>query len=460
MILVAPYNTDAPVYHYPIATGVIIAINVVVFFLTTLQVMVGNVEPESVHWLCLEFSNINPVQWITAAFMHGDPLHLIGNMIFLWAFGLVVEGKVGSKVFVLIYLLVAMASMALIQIPMFLMGSVSIALGASGVIFGLMAISVIWAPENEMGCFYWIGLIWWGTFEIRIVSLGMIYIALQIITIWLTDFSMSGAMGHMAGVVMGAPVALYMLRSELVDCEGWDLVTRTPWMHAYPILCGDRLRRELKKQKQDEETDANPIAAALAIEGKMGTASAAKIGIRTAPAKKAPSSSVANRAGKKKKLGRAESRTGVGVDPSVIAKAKQHPEFNRLTFLMRQSMDANDWLSTNQAFMQLDQKKLGVALSEKLLVRYIGFAGTHKQWSDSIRPLQLVVSGGGEHAEDAKLRIARIQLQALQKPDLAVRTLQTLESLKENPTEAEKKRANQKAELLAVADRMLDEQLP
>ena len=35
--------------------------------------------------------------------MHGGLMHLLGNMLFLWAFGLVVEGEIGSLRFVALY---------------------------------------------------------------------------------------------------------------------------------------------------------------------------------------------------------------------------------------------------------------------------------------------------------------------------------------------------------------------
>ena len=47
-MLFVPYSTDAPIYHLPIATGAIILANIVIFFATTFQVMLGNVEVEQI----------------------------------------------------------------------------------------------------------------------------------------------------------------------------------------------------------------------------------------------------------------------------------------------------------------------------------------------------------------------------------------------------------------------------
>ena len=132
-----PYGTDAPIYHYPIATIACIAINTVMFVATGM----GNVG-DNLIWLILDFEVINPLQWLTAAFMHASWMHLIGNMIFLWCFGLVAEGKLGAPKFIALYLGMALLSNALIQVPLFLIGHPGGALGASGAISALMVVAL------------------------------------------------------------------------------------------------------------------------------------------------------------------------------------------------------------------------------------------------------------------------------------------------------------------------------
>ena len=190
--MIIPYTTDAPLYHWPIATVSIIVINVVTFFATVFRVMLGHLELDDIEWLVLQFDQINPLQWITAQFMHGDLMHLMGNMFFLFAFGLIVEGKIGNFRFVLLYLFIALIDGALVQIPMYLLGGEGAALGASGVIFGLMVIAVIWAPENELDCFYWI-MFYAGTFEARVITFGGWYIAVNILLAAITGFSIREA---------------------------------------------------------------------------------------------------------------------------------------------------------------------------------------------------------------------------------------------------------------------------
>ena len=221
-----PYGTDAPLYYRPFATVAIIAINVAMFLMT------GMGDYDAHRWLILEFDKINPLQWITAAFMHLSWIHLVGNMIYLWCFGLVVEGKLGWRRFSLLYLGLALVTGAIGQIPMFFMSGFDGspyycgALGASGVIFALIAIAMVWAPENEMSCLFIWSFFFIRTIDIPIFGLAAFYIAIEFFQVWMSDFSMSTPMLHSIGIAAGFPFAVIMLKNQWVDCEGYDWFSR------------------------------------------------------------------------------------------------------------------------------------------------------------------------------------------------------------------------------------------
>ncbi|EGF27707.1 rhomboid family intramembrane serine protease [Rhodopirellula baltica] len=216
-----PYGTDAPVYHYPVATIGIIAANTGLFLLT------GMGEYGAHDWLILEFDRINPFQWVTSAFMHASWSHLIGNMVFLWCFGLVIEGKLGWQRFTLLYLGLALADGAIGQIPMFMFSDgQGGALGASGVIFALLAVAVIWAPQNDIHFFYMWSWFFCGTIDIPISVVAIFYFAIEFLQVAWTGIQMSTPMLHLLGMSVGIPFAIFMLKHQLVDCEGWDLFSR------------------------------------------------------------------------------------------------------------------------------------------------------------------------------------------------------------------------------------------
>lgn len=217
-MFLAPYSTDAPVYHWPYATVGLIVTNTIIFFCV---VSSGVDLSQSNPWI-LEYGNgLHPMQWIGSAFMHINFWHLLFNMFFLWAFGLIVEGKIGGFRFLMIYLFIAIAESLLEQIIMLGHSGEGGSLGASTAIYGIMAIAAIWAPANSVSFLYGIGIFILGAFEVPIFGVAGFFIGLDVISAALT---MDGSsLLHIGGVLFGLPIGFLMLKNKQVDCEGWDI---------------------------------------------------------------------------------------------------------------------------------------------------------------------------------------------------------------------------------------------
>lgn len=93
-----------------------------------------------------------PFQLVTNMFMHGDFWHLLFNMIMLFFFGSLVESAMGSKRFLIYYLIAGFGALATYYLMAFangpsMAGSV---LGASGAIYGVMLAYAFIAPNQEI----------------------------------------------------------------------------------------------------------------------------------------------------------------------------------------------------------------------------------------------------------------------------------------------------------------------
>jgi len=213
-----PYTTDAPIYYWPFATVGLIVVNVLVFAAMMFGDGLG-----AENWILSFGDGLHPLQWLTSIFMHAGPGHLIGNMIFLWLFGLVVEGKLGWWRFLCCYLAIGMAQMAITQIVMLgYTGEVPGALGASGAIFGLIAMAMIWAPMNEVTFFYWFGFVFVGTYDISIALMAGLYTGWEVLMICIFGGDAGTSFLHLTGFVLGLPFGIVLLKRGVVDCEGWD----------------------------------------------------------------------------------------------------------------------------------------------------------------------------------------------------------------------------------------------
>ncbi len=215
--MLIPYNTDAPVYHFPAATLGLIVVNVLCFTATG----AGDVEGHAA-WI-LHYGSINPIQWISSLFFHMGPLHLLGNMLFLWVFGLVVEGKVGWRRFLGLYFTIGVAQNVIEQLIMLIPETTPTgSTGASGAIFGLLAVAMVWAPRNDIRCLLYL-LIRVLAFDISILMMSVVYIAIELLLAAYKEFAMSSQVIHLLGGVIGFGAAVWMLKRKHVDCEQWDL---------------------------------------------------------------------------------------------------------------------------------------------------------------------------------------------------------------------------------------------
>ena len=237
MFIYIPYGTDAPIYYRPLTTLTMIAVNLVVFSMFTHE----EIEP----FMLAMGSGLYPHQWLTANFLHADIFHLVFNMLFLWVFGTVIEGKIGSLKMLALYLGISVVFGALFQILTLWCPSNN-AFGASGVIFGLAAMSFIWAPESKIHAWliYWI-LLRAGIkdLETEISLIVGFFAVLQIAFSLLFGSGLIGELGHIVGALIGLTVAIVMLKKNLVDCEYGDI---------FSVWSGAKDRAEIEARGPNE----------------------------------------------------------------------------------------------------------------------------------------------------------------------------------------------------------------
>ena len=124
----------------------------------------------------------------TSLFLHGSPLHLAGNMLFLWIFGDNVEEVLGTFRYILSYLAFGLVG-TLAQIAVAPESLIPI-LGASGAIAGVMGAYLIWYPENRI--------------RVLVLNFLTIWPAYLVIGIWiLLQIGMSLGSIHQIGEVGG-----------------------------------------------------------------------------------------------------------------------------------------------------------------------------------------------------------------------------------------------------------------
>jgi membrane associated rhomboid family serine protease len=242
-MIIIPTGTDAPIYHWPYVTVGLIALNIALAVLIPpvsygpdldedgeVIAAVQQVSNFDRYSLAIGDGRLHPVQWVTHNFLHYGIIHVAGNMLFLWAFGIVVEGKLGPVKYLIVYLAIGTLHGAFTQAVFMKSGLDAHGAGASAVIYGLLATCMVWAPRNELNCmaifiigfrvlvFHW---------DLYYTTVAILYVGEQVIglVVWgaLGGKVMLSEAGHLSGALWGVVVAVILVKARMVDCEGWDL---------------------------------------------------------------------------------------------------------------------------------------------------------------------------------------------------------------------------------------------
>jgi len=191
--------------HFPVVTTCIILVN---FFVFVLELNGG--DAFVLQWSAIPANIMAGHHWITiltAMFMHGSWSHIIGNMIFLWAFGPEIEDAMNPFRYLAFYLLGGVAAMLaqIVAIP----HSTVPTLGASGAIAAVMGAFLVTYPSDRIRTLL---------FFFVFVSIRLIPAALLIGFWFLTQLLNAGSvaqvqtggvayLAHVGGAVFGAVTA-------------------------------------------------------------------------------------------------------------------------------------------------------------------------------------------------------------------------------------------------------------
>ncbi|PHS04829.1 MAG: hypothetical protein COA78_16030 [Blastopirellula sp.] len=274
-----PYSSDAPIYHWPFAVVGLIILNFFLFFHAIFsdsasdlgvynfdQVSYTQAADDESGSKDFDLGNTSSWQWLLSTFRHAGPVPLIFNMLYLWIFGLIVEGKVGWYKFLGIYLVIAALQAAITQLVISSADAAVYPIGGNAIVLSLMAICMVWAPSNNVQCVF---VITWGLrviynhyFELSVLIVAGFGIFFQCFAISLLPFPGSSSsfliiMLYLFVMMFSSALAVLLLKLKLVDCEEWDCFS--VWAGKHQMTPGklDELRRDSKEYQDKEQSLIN-----------------------------------------------------------------------------------------------------------------------------------------------------------------------------------------------------------
>lgn len=210
--ILLPYAVDVPFDRRPVVNWVLV-ISVIAAFLFQIPAMTGSQygAEEKLEPFILDGWNLQGL--FGHMWLHANPIHLGGNMLFLWIFGNAVCAKIGNLKFLPIYLLLGL--FAATAHNLFTGGP---AVGASGAINGIVGMFLIFFWQNDMDC------VFCGMFMLRPVHRTFSVPSYVMILLWLV-FDIWGALigggqvayfAHLGGFVAGALLAILLVKLRWV----------------------------------------------------------------------------------------------------------------------------------------------------------------------------------------------------------------------------------------------------
>ena len=194
--------------HRSVVTAVIILVNALVF---VLELQGG--EPFVTRWSAIPADIVAGHHWITlltAMFMHASWSHIIGNMVFLWAFGPEIEDAMGPRRYLVFYLVGGVVAM-LAQVAVS-PGSTVPNLGASGAIAAVMGAFLVTYPRDKIRTVLIIFVFVRVTFIPAALLIG-VWLVLQLLSLGAvaTTVQTGGVayVAHIGGMVFGALTARF-----------------------------------------------------------------------------------------------------------------------------------------------------------------------------------------------------------------------------------------------------------
>jgi membrane associated rhomboid family serine protease len=160
---------------------------------------------------------------VTYMFMHGSTGHLIGNMVFLWIFGCLLEMGLGRLKYSFLYLISGL--FAVWAFWLVYMNSAIPLVGASGAIAGLSGAFAVLFGKKKIKIFYTLGF-YFNYLKIPAYILLPIWLGKECYQLFFGGVSNVAYMAHIGGIIGGALIGYICLKFSLGFDD--DVILETP----------------------------------------------------------------------------------------------------------------------------------------------------------------------------------------------------------------------------------------
>ncbi len=197
----------------------------------------------------------------TSMFIHGGFAHIFGNMLVLFFIGNALEDRIGSKKFIIIYLLSGLVGALAHSLTE--LDSVIPLLGASGAIFGIMGALAFAYPRDEIVMPIPLGIIM-VLRRIKVIYAVLLFAALETFIVFIGVNDQTAHFAHLGGLIGGFILAAIFLRGRKTHTKKGETIYYDSFQSQRPRNVNySQLRKladteELKDMLKKIETETVP----------------------------------------------------------------------------------------------------------------------------------------------------------------------------------------------------------
>ena len=178
-----------------------------------------SVKPSLTEQLAYDPASYNVWHMVTAAFAHASWGHIVGNLIFFYAFATTVEIVIGSMAFAAMILALAIGTHFCYSLSQVMASSAVPTIGLSGVVMGIIGLFAYLAPTARIRCLLWL-LVFWRVLRVPAWILALWYVGWDVYNLTHGDGSSHvNFVAHVSGAALGylSGAVLFRKSKEWVD---------------------------------------------------------------------------------------------------------------------------------------------------------------------------------------------------------------------------------------------------
>lgn len=170
----------------------------------------------------LGYDGVSGATLFTHMFMHGGLMHLIGNMVFVVLLGILLEPALGGLRLLVAYLCGGLGAAGLSLLVHY--GDGSGMVGASGAIAGLMGLLAVVYGMRRIRFFYW-AFVYFDYVRAPALVLLPVWLGWEVFSFFVNEGSNVAYDAHIGGMVSGALIGLFLVRTGQVREDWLDSAT-------------------------------------------------------------------------------------------------------------------------------------------------------------------------------------------------------------------------------------------